>query len=152
MVASDDWLFAIGVRIRFSNPALLYQTYPEAWVDYYETNGLLLKDPTIRWGMTNWGTCDWSDLKDNDRHGVLEKAAEYGLKHGIAVSVGDAKERTLGFFARESRPFTPKERERAAALVQELHEATEGLTSLPDERLDAYRAIAATLKSMPKAK
>ncbi len=147
MVASGDWVFAIGVRIRFSNPTLLYQTYPKAWVDHYEAHGLLLKDPTVRWGLTHTGVSDWEDLKGQDRHGVLDEAAGYGLRHGIAISVGDAKERTLGFFAREKAPFSPEEKARAQALVQELHDATEGLAALPDDRLDAYRALAVGLRS-----
>lgn len=147
MVASGDWLFAIGVRIRFSNPTLLYQTYPEEWVDHYEANGLLLKDPTIRWGLTHTGLCDWADLKSKDRHGVLEEAAGHGLRHGIAISIGGPRERTLGFFAREESPFTPEEKALAQALVQELHDATEGLAALPEEELDAYRALSVGLNA-----
>ena len=29
IVVVHDWKFAIGVRISFNNPSLLYQTYPQ---------------------------------------------------------------------------------------------------------------------------
>ncbi len=146
MVASAEWVFAIGVRIRFNNPTLLFRTYPELWIEHYDKNGLLFKDPTVRWGLMNTGMCDWEDLKDGDAHGVLEEAAGFGLKFGIAISTGDAAERTLGYFARGTEPFSEDEKQRAQGFVQELHDFTAGLTELPAEKLAAYRVLGEALK------
>ncbi|TMV71926.1 transcriptional regulator, partial [Thioclava sp. BHET1] len=85
----SDWRFAIGVRIRFANPTLTYQTYPKAWIEYYDANHLLYQDPTIRWGMTHTGTATWAELADQDAAGVFDKAAAFGLRHGLIVSVGE---------------------------------------------------------------
>ncbi len=44
----------------------MYQTYPEEWVLYYAKNGLLFSDPTLHWGMSHFGTCDWASLAPQD--------------------------------------------------------------------------------------
>jgi LuxR family transcriptional regulator len=107
LVAGGDWMFAVGLRIRFNHPSLLYQTYPEAWVAYYAQNGLLFADPAVLWGMTNIGICDWTELEAIDQAGVLRQARDFGLVHGVVVSVGDSSNRSLGFFARSDLPVTP---------------------------------------------
>ena len=100
------WRFAVGVRIRFANPTLLFQTYPQEWIDYYNDNALIFTDPTIRWGLSHTGVCDWDDLRADDGAGMMTKAAEHGLRFGIVVSVGDVGSRTLGFFCHADRPLT----------------------------------------------
>jgi LuxR family transcriptional regulator len=107
LVAGGDWMFAVGLSIRFNHPSLLYQTYPEAWVAYYAQNGLLFADPAVLWGMTNIGICDWTELEAIDQAGVLRQARDFGLVHGVVVSVGDSSNRSLGFFARSDLPVTP---------------------------------------------
>lgn len=141
MVADANWRFAIGVRIRFTNPTLLYQTYPDQWLNYYDSNALLFNDPTIKWGLTSSGIADWVDLADNDDAGVLAKAAEYGLKYGFGVSVGDASQRTLGFFAREETPFTDEEKAHAEGFIVQLHDLTEGVVDLPEDAQDDLRLL-----------
>ena len=141
LVKASDWRFAIGVRIRYSNPTLLYQTYPEDWLRLYDKEAMLLQDPTIMWGMTNIGVIDWTDLKTDDAAGVFDKAAKFGLKYGIAVSVGEPSQRTLGFFARASAPFSDEDKDKASELVKELHDATEGVLDIPDDELNKLRAL-----------
>lgn len=142
----SDWRFAIGVRIRFANPTLLYQTYPQAWIDYYNGNALIFTDPTIRWGLSHTGICNWDDLRADDEAGMMVKAAEYGLRYGIAVSVGDAGSRTLGFFCHAERPLTEAEIAYAADHVQRMHDATESLGSATEETLVTLRGLAVGLK------
>jgi LuxR family transcriptional regulator len=35
LTAQSDWRFALGLIIRFNKPTLMYQTYPQDWLDYY---------------------------------------------------------------------------------------------------------------------
>jgi LuxR family transcriptional regulator len=141
LVAVPDWSFAIGLRIRFNHPTLLYQTYPEAWIAHYARNGLLFVDPAVRWGMTNTGICDWADLVPSDSAGVLKQAADYGLPHGIVVSVGDMSTRSLGFFARSKAPIAAQDRMLAQDVVLNLHEEADGLADLTRSDLAPFIAL-----------
>lgn len=146
VAAESDWQFAIGVRIRFANPTLLYQTYPDEWIRQYEDGAMLFLDPTVRWGLENQGTCRWSALVDGDDAGVMAKAAEFGLRHGIVVSVGEASARTLGFFCRPERELTDGETAFALARVQELHDLTEGIARSGPAELTELRTLGAALR------
>lgn len=147
LVAASDWRFAIGLRIRFNHPTLLYQTYPDAWLAYYAQNGLLFADPTVRWGMTHTGVCDWADLEADDSAGVLRQAREHGLVHGIAVSVGEVATRSMGFFAHASRPISATERALALEVVEALHEETAGAPDLDPDALAPYLALNDALRA-----
>jgi LuxR family transcriptional regulator, quorum-sensing system regulator SdiA len=136
-----DWRFAVGVRIRFANPTLLYQTYPQVWIDYYNKEGLVFIDPAVRWAIANVGICDWSDLADQDSGNVLGRAADYGLKFGKAVSIGESQSRTFGFFSHASRKIEQHEIESAKAVLEQLHQATEGIDDLTEKELSALRAL-----------
>jgi LuxR family transcriptional regulator len=149
LVAVSDWSFAIGLRIRFNHPTLLYQTYPEEWIAHYARNGLLFVDPAVGWGMTNTGICDWKDLVAADAAGVLEQAAEYGLLHGIVVSVGDMTTRSLGFFASATVPIAEPHRSLAQDVVLALHNETDGMTELSPSDLAPYIALNDGLRSAP---
>ena len=39
--------FAIGLHISYNGPSFLFQTFPQAWIDYYASNGLHLTDPNF---------------------------------------------------------------------------------------------------------
>jgi len=122
LTAQSDWRFALGLIIRFNKPTLMYQTYPQAWLDYYARNGLLFADPILKWGMENFGICDWAELRAQDTAGVMERAATFGLVHGIIVSTGNEVSRSVGFFAHAQRPITPEETALATDVVERLHE------------------------------
>ena len=122
LTAQSDWRFALGLIIRFNKPTLMYQTYPQAWLDYYARNGLLFADPILKWGMENFGICDWAELRAQDTVGVMERAATFGLVHGIIVSTGNEVSRSVGFFAHAQRPITPEETALATDVVERLHE------------------------------
>jgi LuxR family transcriptional regulator len=122
LTAQSDWRFALGLIIRFNKPTLMYQTYPQAWLDYYARNGLLFADPILKWGIENFGICDWAELRAQDTVGVMERAATFGLVHGIIVSTGNEVSRSVGFFAHAQRPITPEETALATDVVERLHE------------------------------
>jgi LuxR family transcriptional regulator len=141
LVAAADWTFAIGLRIRFNHPTLLYQTYPEAWVAHYAQNGLLFADPTVMWGMTNTGICDWRDLEALDSAGVLRQARDFGLVHGIVVSIGDVTQRSCGFFAHHDQPIPAPLREVAHDVMVRLHEESAGVTDMPPAEIAALASL-----------
>jgi LuxR family transcriptional regulator, quorum-sensing system regulator SdiA len=146
LVAQSDWRFAIGLRIRFNHPTLMFQTYPEAWVVYYAQKGLLFSDPALRWGMMNTGTIDWQSLETDDPAGVLALAKPFGLVHGLVVSVGDSVTRSIGFFTHATRPINAAERALAEEVMADLHESSEGITELPPAALAELQALADELR------
>jgi LuxR family transcriptional regulator len=99
--------------------------------------------------MTNTGICDWKDLVAADAAGVLEQAAEYGLLHGIVVSVGDMTTRSLGFFASATVPIAEQHRSLAQDVVLALHNETDGMTELSPSDLAPYIALNDGLRSAP---
>lgn len=141
LISFSDWRFAIGVRVRYNNPTLIFQTYPERWLNYYDSEALLLQDPTVIWGMTNTGLVDWEDLKPTDTNGVFKKAEPFGLKYGIAVSVGDPSQRTLGFVSSATAAFDEKQKAWALDRITKIHELTEGIVEAPEEDLILLRNI-----------
>ena len=94
--------FAVALHVTFAAPRYLHQTYPKAWAKEYTSGGHVMKDPTVQWGMKNTGWVRWSDLADP--HGVLTRAADFGLRHGSTVSVADDSGRSLGSFASPNKP------------------------------------------------
>jgi LuxR family transcriptional regulator, quorum-sensing system regulator SdiA len=150
LVEIPGWCYAIGLRIRFNHPTLLYQTYPEAWITYYAKNGLLFADPAVRWGMTHTGACDWAELAADDSAGVLRQAADHGLLHGIVISVGDVATRSLGFFANSKRPISVAERNLAHDVVAALHAESDGVADLDPSELAPLIALNDHLRP-PKA-
>lgn len=141
-----DWRFAVGVRIRFANPTLLYRTYPQAWLDYYDKEGLVFMDPTVGWAMSNTGICDWSDLIEQDSGNIFGQAVEYGLKFGKAVSIGESNARTIGFFSHALRKIEQSEIEEAQLVLEQIHQATEGIEALSDQELSSLRALNYSLR------
>jgi LuxR family transcriptional regulator len=141
-----DWKFAVGVRIRFANPTLLYQTYPQSWLDYYNAEGLVFVDPAVKWAIANVGVCDWSDLADQDPSNVLVQAAEYGLKYGKVVSIGETTSRTFGFFSHALRKIQQTEIEAAKTILEELHTETEGVETFSDQELASLHALNFSLR------
>jgi len=152
LVAVPQWRFAIGLRIRFNHPTLLYQTYPEKWVSHYSRNGLLFVDPAVGWGMTNTGMVNWDDLTSSDPAGVFSQAAEHGLRHGIVVSVGELATRSLGFFASSDGPIPQNHRALADEVVQELHGLSQGMEEMDPADLAPFAALNDQLRSTSETK
>jgi LuxR family transcriptional regulator len=137
----SDWKYALGLHVRFANPTLVYQTYPQAWIDFYNDEGLVFVDPAVRWAMAQSGVCDWSDLAAADGAGVFGHAARFGLVYGKVVSVGDGASRSIGFFTRADRVIADDEIAQAAEILTALHDATDGVVGLPEDKLARLRAL-----------
>ena len=144
MSAITDWKYALGLHIRFANPTLLYQTYPQEWIDRYASEGMFFSDPVVRWAIDHTGICDWSDLAPQDANNVLGQAADYGLKFGKVVSIGQ-QTKSFGFFAHGERPITTDEIAAAEAVFLELHDTTQGTDQMSETELLDLRDLNLTL-------
>jgi LuxR family transcriptional regulator, quorum-sensing system regulator SdiA len=118
--------FAIALHIRFTAPTFLFQTYPRRWMDHYTAQGLVVRDPTVRWAMANTGRARWCELEAIDEDGVLEQAKDYGIMNGLAVALWRDGSRSIASFARADRDYEPAEADEIEALFAELHEMTAG--------------------------
>ena len=118
--------FAIALHIRFTSPALLFQAYDPRWIETYSREGMVMHDPTVRWGLRNFGSIRWEELPDTDAAGmqVLQAARAHGMVHGLTVATGDTAARSVASFARSDRPATAKEMALAFDSVAALHQMT----------------------------
>jgi LuxR family transcriptional regulator len=118
--------FAIALHFRFTSPALLLQAYDPVWIETYSREGMVMHDPTVSWGLRNFGTKRWDDLPISDiaEEQVLTAARAHGLIHGFTVAVGDPAARSVASFARGDRPATDAEIAAAADCVARLHALT----------------------------
>jgi len=136
--------YAIGLHIRFTSPAYLFQTYAQEWNDYYSAQGLVMRDPAVAWGLLNTGVVRWSELTDNDPAGVFAAAAKHGLVYGAQSAVLEAESRSMAGFARSDREFTDDELDALNASVRALHLATVEGDALSDEELSTLERRSAT--------
>ncbi len=65
--------YAMALHISYTTPKFLFQAYDSDWMEQYSKQGLVLKDPTVKWGFENTGTINWRDLKDLDEAGYLSR-------------------------------------------------------------------------------
>ena len=125
--------YAIALHIRFATPLYLFQTYPKPWIDYYSGHGLVMRDPTVRWGIEHVGTVRWTGLTDPD--GVLDLAAGHGLAHGFTAAHDDGGSRSIGSFTRDGRDFDDSEIAVLSERLHQVHDLTaEAETLLPKTR------------------
>ena len=129
--------YAIGLHINYTTPKFMFQTYDKAWLSYYSQNGLLMKDPTLTWGFENVGAIRWDALRDKDSDGILNLAADFGIRFGItcAKESSDISSgvRSIGSFARADRDFTDDEVTRISKGFDLLNDETEDQARLPEE-------------------
>ena len=129
--------FAIALHVKYSAPQYLFQAYDSEWIDIYTRHGLVLRDPTVRWGFANTGAIRWSKLVDPegapDGAEVLRLAAEHGLRYGFTLAVEEKGSRSIASFARPDREATDDEIARAEA----------ELTAVTADERDAERERAA---------
>jgi LuxR family transcriptional regulator, quorum-sensing system regulator SdiA len=136
--------YYIALRIGFAFPLEEVNALPAAWVERYTRAGHMLADPVMRWLYTNSGAIRWSEINLPDPQGVLEEAAEHGLRFGAAISCtgrGRDGQRSLGSFARSDREFTDDELRLLREVLQHLHDAKAPPTGLTDAELEALRMV-----------
>jgi len=134
--------YAIALHIEFNAPKLMFQTYPVAWINYYEENGFILNDPVVMWGFGAKGTCRWSEMEDLDTRGVLKTAKNYGMNFGFVSSIGTNNKHTIGGFARADREFTDAEISEITEILEMIHKEEISAIKLNDKQKALLNAIA----------
>ena len=122
--------FAVGLHVTFTTPRYMFQSYEKTWLDTYSRLGLVLRDPVVRWGFSNTGAIRWSGLVDQDEAGVLERAAEHGLRYGAVIAIVRNGSRSMGGFARGDREPTDEEVADLTDDLTELHDLTQKVEHL----------------------
>ncbi len=138
--------YALGLHIRFAAAQIMVNTYDAKWVDLYTSRGYMLCDPLISWGFGSEGCVRWSSLNHPDPHNVMQQAAAYDLRFGVAVSYGPTASRSIGGFARSDREFDDAELAEIAEIVRRLHHLTEPPNRLPHTQIEALRLVAQGLR------
>ncbi len=137
--------FAVALHIRFTAPTYLFQTYPRRWMEHYSAAGLVVHDPTVHWALNNIGRIRWSDLEAIDSKGVLEKAKDFGIMNGVAISVLIAESRSIASFARADREYSDAEMADLEDTLAELHLLTTGLDDLSESDQRALTELSINL-------
>ncbi|TYB88496.1 autoinducer binding domain-containing protein [Oceaniovalibus sp. ACAM 378] len=141
----DDFAEAgyfLALHIRFTSPVMMFQTYDQAWIDYYHENGFVLRDPMTAWSFSTTGTTRWSNRRIPDPFGIFKKSREFGLKFGATISHGPIKSRTVCSIARSDREFEDDEIIKIAELVAVLHAMSDPHQRLTKAQSQALKCIA----------
>ncbi len=129
--------YALGLHIAYTTPKFMFQSYPKKWLDYYSQNGLVMSDPMVAWGFENVGTCRWSDL--DDPAGVMQKAADHGMTHGVVCAIKTGESLSICGFARADREFTDEEISEIFNKVEYLHANTADKAQLLPETVQQLK-------------
>ncbi len=136
--------YYVALRVGFAFPIEERNEYPPEWVEIYTRNGLMLRDPVVRWVYENTGMIRWSQLRGQDTHRIFTMAARHGLRYGVAISYASQEpkeERSYGSFARSDREFSPGEMLTLQGLLRRLHHAALPPAQLTDAELEALRLV-----------
>lgn len=125
--------FAIALHIGYTAPKYLFQSYDQDWIDTYSREGLVMEDPTVRWGFENTGAIRWSALAPDDVGGVLDRAAAYGMKFGVTAAFSEGGPRSVASFSRGDREATDAEMAQLMSDLERLHHLTSQMESLSPE-------------------
>lgn len=134
--------YSVGLHIRFASPLVYRSTYPEEWVDIYNTHSYYLRDPLVFWGLGLAGTTRWSAIPLPDPFGVMDKAARYGLNFGAVSSYGPVTSRSIVGIARSDREFSDTELSALEELTIRLHIEAKPPSELTKAQIEALRCLA----------
>ncbi len=134
--------FYVALKVGFSFPEEEMNQLPDAWVEFYTTQGLVVHDPAMKWVYGQVGGARFSDLTLPDPHHVRAHGAVFGLQHGAVVSVmgtADKGRRSYGLFFRDDRDFDLTEIEELKRIMQLLHQGPEDERSLTAAEIEALK-------------
>jgi len=110
VLAGSGWGVVLGIT--GVTPLAYIATYPDEWLNEYNTNHYAFSDPAFAWSLENRGYRRWSEIDIEDPQDVMKKAKRFGLNFGAAFSISSAQstERFHAFFcARPDREFENNE-------------------------------------------
>ncbi|WP_318248216.1 helix-turn-helix transcriptional regulator [Xinfangfangia pollutisoli] len=134
--------YNVGLHIRFATPLIYRSSYPEDWLEHYNTHSYYLRDPLVFWGVGVEGTTRWSSIPLPDPFGVLKKAATFGLTYGAVSSYGPITSRSIVGVSRSDREFTDGELSTLRELTIQLHVAAKPQSDLTKAQIEALRCVA----------
>ena len=137
--------FAIALHIKSHAPTFLFQTFPVAWVEYYHTHGLVMKDPMMHWAFANTGTLRWREMADADPAGVIANAKRHGMAYGCTTSIHGEASRSLAGFTRSDRDFLDVEINEIYQKFKRLELATAGLDEVSNADKQALKEMSIRL-------
>lgn len=81
--------YSVGVGFNGREPYFVRSTYEGDWVEHYIANNLILKDPTIQFGLSKAGHTTWQNLEREfpDSIDFFSEARRFGLSKGNTLSV-----------------------------------------------------------------
>lgn len=136
--------YYVALRIGFAFPLEERNEFPPDWVAHYTKNGLMLRDPVVRWAYDNSGATRWSNLLYDDTHNVLSAARHFGLSYGAVIccsTPGSQELRSYGTFARSNREFENEELTILECHLKQLHDSTAPPGNLTDAELEALKLV-----------
>jgi LuxR family transcriptional regulator, quorum-sensing system regulator SdiA len=134
--------YNVGLHIRFASPLIYKSSYPQAWVDHYNSHSYYLRDPLVFWGVGVEGTSRWSKVPLPDPFGVIKKAAAHGLHFGAVSSYGPITSRSIVGIAHGEREFTDEELHALKELTVQLHIEAKPPTDLTRPQIEALQCLA----------
>lgn len=136
--------YYVALRVGFAFPVEERNEFPNDWIEYYTKNGLMLRDPAVRWAYDNSGATRWSEINGTEDSYVSAMAKEYGLKFGAVVCCSSSQpkeQRSYGTFARADREFSEQEISRLLVHIKQLHELAAPPTNLTVAELEALKLV-----------
>lgn len=133
--------FAIALHVRFTTPTYLFLTYPQEWRDIYSSEGYVMSDPTVGWGLTHSGSVTWEQLAKDDPAGMLARAKEFGMNFGVCIATDEGDSQSLCSFTRPDRNFDEDEVSHLTEGFLALHRMTADLSSLSPETSTALQRM-----------
>ncbi|MEM6740998.1 MAG: autoinducer binding domain-containing protein [Pseudomonadota bacterium] len=142
LIALSPAGYAIGLHLNFTTSKYIFQNYTKDWMEEYSRKGLILSDPTVRWGLENVGAIRWSVLRDTDPGGVIAAAEAFGLKFGVSISIAEGDGRSLGSFAATDREFDEEAISQLSHRLRQMHALTAHVEhdSADDKRIKRFAA------------
>jgi len=134
--------YTVGLHIRFATPLIYKSSYPDAWVDYYNSHSYYLRDPLVFWGVGVEGTTRWSSIPLPDPFGVMKKAAAHGLNYGAVSSYGPITSRSIVGVSRSDREFSDEELSALKELTVRLHIEAKPPSDLTRAQIEALQCVA----------
>ncbi len=134
--------YNVGLHIRFATPLVYKSSYPDAWVEYYNSHSYYLRDPLVFWGVGVEGTTRWSSIPLPDPFGVMKKAAVHGLNYGAVSSYGPITSRSIVGISRADREFNDDEMASLRELTIRLHIEAKPPSDLTRAQIEALQCVA----------
>ena len=133
--------YYIALRIGFAFPLEEFNQMPNAWLELYTREGLLIDDPAVRWAHAHRGITRWSAL--DDPLGIFAKAWRLGLRYGAVASVSDRSSgvRSYALYVREDREFSDRELGVLNELLVAMHEGAAPPSNLTQAEIEVLQMV-----------